>query len=314
VGSLSYASPEQLEGEDHIDGRTDIYALGSVLFEMLTGRPPLPATPDAATILRFSEEGPPSVRAIRPSVSASLDTAIRRSLSRLPADRFASAGEFARSIREAARAATGPEDSSRASGAADGRRLSAVFALDMASYSRLVERDEADTLARHRKLRAAVIDPAIHEFRGRIVKGTGDGLLAEFASALEAVECAARIQERMVGETEPQTEDDEIRYRIGINIGDVIAADGDIFGAGVNIAARVESLAMPGGVAISENVYMQVRNQVPYSFEDLGPVTLKNLEQPVRVFRLAEGLRGAGSGLTEPKSAWRRLVERARGR
>ncbi|MDT8436342.1 MAG: adenylate/guanylate cyclase domain-containing protein [Gemmatimonadota bacterium] len=166
------------------------------------------------------------------------------------------------------------------------RRLCAIFALDMVGYSRLVGEDEKGTLARQRAHMRELVEPAIADHHGRVVKGTGDGVLAEFASAVDAVECAARIQ-RAMPEREADVPDDRcIRYRIGINVGDIVAEDGDIYGDGVNVAARIESLADPGGVFISGSAFSQVKNKVEVGFEDLGPRSLKNIAEPVRVYRV----------------------------
>jgi adenylate cyclase len=143
------------------------------------------------------------------------------------------------------------------------RRLTAIFALDMVGYGRLMELDEAYTLARHESAQSDLFDSALARHHGRTVKRTGDGLLAEFPSAVDAVECAA-VERR-------------IAYRIGIAIGDIVAKDGDIYGNGVIIAARIESLAGPGEILVSDHAYGQVHNKVEMGFEDLGPHTVKNL-------------------------------------
>jgi class 3 adenylate cyclase/TolB-like protein len=184
------------------------------------------------------------------------------------------------------------------------RRLAAIFALDMVGFSRLMEEDEAGTLARQRAHRAELIDPSIAAHRGRIVKGTGDGLLAEFASAVDAVECAAEIQRGMLEREEDATADRRIAFRIGINVGDIVAEDGDIYGDGVNVAARVESLADPGSVFISGSAFSQVRNKVELGFEDLGPHTVKNILEPVQVYRVL--LDPASAGIMPGKKRRRR--------
>jgi adenylate cyclase len=164
------------------------------------------------------------------------------------------------------------------------RRLAAIFAADVAGYSRLMGADEEGT---HERLRAhlrQLVEPKIEEHQGHIGKNTGDGLLAEFASVIEAVRCAAEVQRGMV-DREPEVSDDRrIRFRIGLNLGDVIAESDDIFGDGVNVAARLEALAEPGGICISRTVREQVRDKLPYLFEDLGERSVKNIARPVRVY------------------------------
>jgi TolB-like protein/class 3 adenylate cyclase len=166
------------------------------------------------------------------------------------------------------------------------RRLAAILAADVAGYSRLMGSDEEGT---HERLKAhlrELIEPKIAEHRGRIVKNTGDGLLAEFASVVDAVRCGVEIQ-RGMAEREPEVTDERrIRFRIGVNLGDVIAEEHDIFGDGVNIAARLEALAEPGGICVSRVVRDQVRDKLDYSFEDRGEQSVKNIGRPVRVYVL----------------------------
>ena len=166
------------------------------------------------------------------------------------------------------------------------RRLAAIFALDMVGFSRLIEDDEAGTLARQKAHRAELIDPSIANHHGRIVKGTGDGLLAEFPSAVDAVDCSAEIQRAMPDREADVSADRRIAFRIGINVGDIVAEDGDIYGDGVNVAARIEALADPGGVLVSGSAYSQVKNKVELGFEDLGPHRVKNILEPVHIYRV----------------------------
>ncbi len=150
------------------------------------------------------------------------------------------------------------------------RRLAAILSADMVGYSRLMEVDETGTIARQRSHRKELIDPAIEAFKGRIVKTTGDGLLVEFASAVDAVECAVDIQNAMVGREADRSEDQRIHYRFGINVGDIVIDGDDILGDGVNVAARLEGLADPGGICVARNVFNQVKSKVDLGFEDMG--------------------------------------------
>jgi adenylate cyclase len=172
------------------------------------------------------------------------------------------------------------------------RRLTAILAADVAGYSRLMGADEEGTHERLKAHLGQLVDPKIKEHRGRIVKNTGDGFLAEFASVVDAVRCATEIQRGMI-EREPGVPDERrIRFRIGINLGDVIAEGEDIFGDGVNVAARLEALAEPGGICISRVVRDQVRDRLNYTFEDLGEQQVKNIARPVRVYRVSDIGRG----------------------
>jgi len=166
------------------------------------------------------------------------------------------------------------------------RRLAAIFAGDVAGYSRLMGQAEAGTLARLNALRRELIDPEIAEHKGRIVKTTGDGILIEFPSVVEAVSCAVAVQHGMASRNAAIPLDQRIEFRIGINLGDVIVEDGDIHGDGVNVAARLEALAEPGGICVSRVVRDQVRDKLDIAFEDLGEQALKNIARPVRVFRV----------------------------
>src|SRR5450631_2886456 len=166
------------------------------------------------------------------------------------------------------------------------RRLAAILAADVAGYSRLMGRDEEGTLAQLKSFRKALVDPAIAEHRGRIVKTTGDGILAEFASAVDAARCAIEVQRGMAEQNTSVPQELRIEFRIGIHVGDIIIDDNDIFGDGVNIAARLEGIAEPGGVCISDDAQRQVRGKVDIAFEDMGAQTLKNIPEPMRVWRI----------------------------
>lgn len=164
------------------------------------------------------------------------------------------------------------------------RRLSAVLAADIVGYSRLMGANEVATLSAVNGRRSEIWEPEIASRNGRVVKLTGDGLLAEFASVVGAVECAARIQQAMRECNAGLPEDRRIELRIGINLGDIIVQDDDIYGEGVNVAARLEGVAQPGGIAVSQSARDQVGNRLDYRFEDRGEVELKNIERPVRVY------------------------------
>ena len=164
------------------------------------------------------------------------------------------------------------------------RRLAAILAADVAGYSRLMGAGEEATLAALKACRRELIDPKIAEYRGRIVKTTGDGALVEFPSAVDAVRCAIEIQRAMAARNTAIPEDRRIEFRIGINVGDIIIDEGDIYGDGVNIAARVELLASPGEICLSDNAYQQIKGKLALDVSDLGEQHLKNIAQPVRVY------------------------------
>ena len=166
------------------------------------------------------------------------------------------------------------------------RRLAAIFAGDIAGYSRLMGADEEGTLSRLNAHRREFLEPKVADHRGRIVKRTGDGILIEFASAVDAARCAVEIQQGMIERNASVPQNRRIEFRIGIHVGDVIIEDGDIFGDGVNIAARLEGIAQPGGICISDDAYRQVRGKLDANFQDAGEQELKNIAQPVRVYQL----------------------------
>src|SRR6267142_680589 len=177
------------------------------------------------------------------------------------------------------------------------RRLAAILAADVAGYARLMGADEVGTLAALKAHRREVVDPAIAQHHGRIVKTTGDGMLVEFASAVDAITCAVAVQEKMAERTAEVT-GPRIQFRVGINIGDIIIDGDDIFGDGVNVAARVENECEPGGVYLSEDVYRQVRAKTAFGIDDLGERSLKNIDQPVRLY----AVRMATTSAAAPKS------------
>jgi adenylate cyclase len=167
------------------------------------------------------------------------------------------------------------------------RRLAAVLAADMVGFSRLMEADETGTLARLKTHRIELIDPAIAKNHGRIIKTTGDGMLVEFHSVVEAVLCATEIQRRMTRRNSDVSPARWIQFRVGINLGDVIVEGDDILGDGVNVAARLETLAEPGGICVSGAVRDQVGERLDgVEFEDIGDQTVKNIVRPIRVFRV----------------------------
>src|ERR1700726_1086732 len=176
------------------------------------------------------------------------------------------------------------------------RRLAAILAADVAGYSRLMGADEEGTHERLKTHLRELVDPKIKEHRGRVVKNTGDGFLAEFASVVDDVRCAVEVQRGMIDRELEVAEERRIRFRIGVNLGDVIAEGEDIYGDGVNVAARLEGLAEPGGICISRVVRDQVRDKLAFSFEDMGEQQVKNIARAIRVHRILLGERTDRSG------------------
>jgi adenylate cyclase len=169
------------------------------------------------------------------------------------------------------------------------RRLAAILAADVAGYSRLIGADEAGTLQAFKTIRAELFDPTIAAHNGRLVKTTGDGFLVEFSSVVDALHCATEVQAGMSKRNGEITADRRIEFRIGINVGDVVVEDGDIFGDGVNVAARLEALAELGGICVSARVQEDAAGKLDIVFEDIGEQVLKNISRPVRVYRIQSG-------------------------
>ncbi len=168
------------------------------------------------------------------------------------------------------------------------RRLAAILAADVVGYSRLMEQDEAETLAALAHRRKAIFEPLFAKYRGRVVRLMGDGTLAEFPSAVDAVQCAVDIQKSMKEANAKLPEDRAIVLRVGLNLGDVVVEDGDLYGDGVNVAARLEAMADPGGICLSAAIHQQVERLLPFAFKDLGDQALKNIARPVRVYCITD--------------------------
>ncbi len=187
------------------------------------------------------------------------------------------------------------------------RRLAAILAADVVGYSRLMRKDETGTLAQLKTLRKELLNPKVEEYGGRIVKTTGDGTLIEFPSAVDAVQHAVDVQQSLAHRNAAVAEDKRMELRIGINVGDVIVEGDDLYGDGVNVAARIEALANPGETCISDSVYAQVRHKVDLGYEDLGEQSVKNIADPVHVYRIAPATEEEpGSSLPKSDALFRR--------
>jgi adenylate cyclase len=176
------------------------------------------------------------------------------------------------------------------------RRLAAILCADVVEYSRLMGADEEKTLAVLKSHRRELIDPLIDQHRGRIFKTTGDGMLIEFASVVDAVRCAVVVQKGMEDRNANLPDSERIRFRIGINVGDVMVDEGDMFGDGVNVAARIEALAAPGEICVSASVREQVGEKLPIGFADFGKHGVKNIARPVRVYRVEKAIEPLAGG------------------
>ena len=186
----------------------------------------------------------------------------------------------------------------------ENRKLAAILAADVVGYSRLAGADEDRTLARLRALRSDLIDPTIAVHNGRVIKRTGDGALVEFRSVVDAVRCAIEVQNGMVERNAGVPQDRRIEFRIGIHLGDVVEeSDGDLMGDGVNIASRLEGVAAPGAICLSEDAYRQVKARLDLSVSDLGNTQLKNIAEPIRVYSLQVGTAAQAKAAATSESA-----------
>ena len=182
------------------------------------------------------------------------------------------------------------------------RKIAAILVADVVGYSRLAGADEERTLSRLRGLRSDLIDPAIAAHHGRIVKRTGDGSLIEFRSVVDAVRCAIEVQNGMIERNAGLPPERRIEFRVGIHLGDVVEeSDGDLMGDGVNIAARLEGIATPGAICLSEHAYCQVKGRLDLAVTDLGPTKLKNIAEPIRVYSLEVGVPCASEARAGPR-------------
>ena len=196
---------------------------------------------------------------------------------------------------------------------AETRKLAAILAADVVGYSRLAGADEDRTLARLRALRSDLIDPTIAVHHGRVVKRTGDGILIEFRSVVDAVRCAIEVQNGMVERNAGLPPERRIEFRVGIHLGDVVEeSDGDLMGDGVNIAARLEGIAKPGAICLSEEAYRQVKSRLDLAVSDLGATQLKNIAEPVRVYSLEVGKSAQAKPRRQPRRQRRRSVQPTR--
>src|SRR5215475_10873297 len=178
------------------------------------------------------------------------------------------------------------------------RHLAAILVADVVGYSRLMEQDEAGTMAALADRRRAILEPLFTKYRGRVIRLMGDGTLAEFASAVDAVQCAVDIQKAMRQANATRSEDRAIVLRIGLNLGDVVVEHGDLHGDGVNVAARLEAMAEPGGICLSAAIHQQVERLLPFAFRDLGDQALKNIARPVRVYCIVDDAGAEGASRT----------------
>ena len=288
VGTLAYMAPEQIQGGD-VDARADIFGFGVVLYEMLTQRLPFRGAHEAAMMYSILHEEPESIQKHLPDAPPELIHLLQKALEKEPADRYQSIHEMVTDIRRIQKRSTSsivPPGGRSAAHDSGQRRLAAIMFTDMVGYSATTQRNEAlalELLSTHRRIIRSVF-PA---FGGKEVGTIGDGFFLEFTSALEASRCACAIQKSMREYNDGVGKEQQIYLRIGVHIGDVISVEDNVQGDGVNIAARIEPLAEPGGICISEDVARQIKNKIDMPLLKLGKAELKNIQLPLDIYTIA---------------------------
>jgi class 3 adenylate cyclase/tetratricopeptide (TPR) repeat protein/predicted Ser/Thr protein kinase len=303
LGTLAYMAPEQIRAEE-VDARSDIFSFGVVVFEMLTGQLPFRGEHAAAMMYSILQEEPRSVTSVRADVPKEFERIINKSLAKVAAERYQHMDKLIADITLAqpGSPSKGTEQSR------DGRRLSAIMFTDMVGYSALTQRNELraiELLEEHRGL----LRPLFPKYGGREIETVGDAFFVEFGSAVEAVRCAVEIQHVLHERNQAHPTEERIRIRIGIHLGDVIQKGNHVLGDGVNIAARLEPLAPPEGICISEDVARQVQNKLDIPLQKLGQHNLNNIQFPMVIYsvQLPWGPQPAEGTAVSPKQE--RVIE-----
>jgi adenylate cyclase len=299
VGTPSYMSPEQADGRP-LDRRTDIFSFGSILYEMATGRRPFIGGSTISTLAKILSEEPPPPGELVPGFPQELEKLILRCLRKDPARRYQSMADLKVALEDlesepastAGRSAHGSEES---------RKTRTIMFSDIVGYSRRMGEDERgalDLLDEHHR----IVVPAIERSGGTVLKFMGDGILSSFESVAESVLCAIALQRTLASRNKDKSEKEQILIRIGIHVGDVVMREGDVFGDGVNIAARIEPLAESGGICISQTVYDMVRARTEIQTVSLGARELKNINEPVNIYKVLVDASAASSAGTPAQS------------
>jgi len=288
AGTVKYMSPEQIHGEK-IDHRTDIWSLGAVLYEMTAGVPPFRAEYEQAAIYSILNENPAPLMNLRSGIPIEFENAVKKALAKKPSERYQSMKEFINDLRKIKKTlANGFEpygSSSDQEGERDYRKLAAIMFTDIVGYSALMQKNETlalEMLKEHRE----ILRTLFTRFEGTEIETAGDSFFVEFASAVDAAKCAVEIQKKMYDRNQKVTDEKKIFLRIGLHVGDVIHTKNHVHGDGVNLAARIEPLARPGCICISEDAARQIQNKIDYPLVKVGKKRLKNIELPMNVYKI----------------------------
>jgi serine/threonine protein kinase len=289
VGTLYYLSPEQIQNKE-VDQRADIFATGILLYELLTGQVPFKGDYEAAVLYSIINEQPEPLAHYKSSISENLQRVVDKALVKNPDMRYQSADELLSDLKQEISDEKKSDSNVRQdTPTKQTRKLAAIMFTDIVGYSRMMGKDEEATI----KLLEDYVDivsPTISRHQGQILKKIGDGLFCEFSSAIDAVECSLEIQKSINDYNEKKAKKNSILVRIGIHVGDVIKKDNDLFGDGVNVAARIEPLAPPGGIYVSDSVHSAISSHPKYKIKNIGLSSLKNIEKQHNLYQILTGV------------------------
>jgi serine/threonine protein kinase len=285
VGTLYYLSPEQIQNIS-VDHRSDLFACGVVLYEMITGKIPFKGDYEAAVMYSILNEQPEPLSRYKSGISDTLQRIIDKALTKDPELRYQSAEDFLSDLKRAMDEKKRTDTTTQlAAPVKKTRKLAAIMFTDIVGYSRMMGKDEEATI-RLLEDYESVVTPTIQRNQGEILKKIGDGLFCEFSSAIDAVECSLEIQKEMHDYNQKMTRQNPIQVRIGIHVGDVIKKDNDLFGDGVNVAARIEPLAPPGGIYISDSVHSAISSHPRFNIKEIGLSKLKNIKKEHHLYQV----------------------------
>jgi serine/threonine protein kinase len=288
VGTLYYLSPEQIQNIS-IDHRADLFACGVVLYEMITGQVPFKGDYEAAVMYSILNEQPELIAQYKSGISESLQKIVDKTLSKDPDLRYQRADDLLSDLKQelhkgkSSKADIHPDSPARLT-----RKLAAIMFIDIVGYSRMMGKDEEATIKLLEEYES-LVSPLISRHKGIILKKIGDGLFCEFSSAIDAVDCSLEIQKTIHGYNQKSAQRNNIYLRIGIHVGDVIKKNNDLFGDGVNVAARIEPLAPPGGIYISDSVHSAISSHPRFKIRDIGLSALKNIEKQHNLYQVLSG-------------------------
>jgi len=289
LGTLYYLSPEQIQNEN-VDQRADIFAIGIILYEMISGQLPFKGDHEAAVIYSILNEEPEPLSRYKSNISPNLQNIVFKALRKNPDLRYQHIDDLRSDLKnELSETETSTKFIKKPVEEKTSRKLAAIMFTDIFRYSHMMGKDEEKTF----KLLEdydTLVTPLIHKQNGQILKKIGDGLFCEFSSAIDAVECSLDIQTSIHDYNQKKAKKNNILVRIGIHVGDVIKKDNDLFGDGVNVAARIEPLAPPGGIYVSDSVHSAISSHPKFKIKNIGPSSLKNIEKQHNLYQILTGL------------------------